>query len=982
MGAAMARPPFVGREVELNALARALEFRAERPGLLIGGEAGIGKTRLLDEFSSRIALRGATVTRGGCLRLGTNALPLAPFVEALGRLRESVGDNETIFGGAETRELAMLLPELGRRPPHEPERIRLYEAVRRVFDRVPDPTLLILEDVQWADRSSLELLSYLVRRLRHGRTLVVASLRSDEAVDEAVGAALVELGGSDRAQRLDVAPLAVDALATLVRAVRPEASDETLDWIIGRSEGNPFFAQELAASQWVPGAALPPTLRDLLLLRVRGIGEQARKVLELVAVAGRPVGGILLEIAFEGSSVELDKGLAETVAHGLLSTEPDTTRVALHHELLGDAIRERMSPRERANAHARLAAILSDRPDLGLRTEAGRHGELARHWLAAERMAEALEESVRAAQAAERLPAWAEAHAHYQRALSLWELVPQAASVAGSDHAGLLDRAASVAFVAYEHAGAVVLERAAIAETDERAEPVRLGGMYARLGCWLDAADGRLDFPAAADRALSLIPPEPPTPDRAFALYAAAGSRMETFRYREATAFASEGAAMAAAVGASSSEGLACAIRGFSRFQLGDEERAIADLRGAVSLVAEDLDPYAQLVPHLSLADALTRTADATAAMSALAAFRVVADRFDLQRIWEPYIRGLELEVDFNQGEWNACQRGVDDLLRTEPAAHVVDAARYLRGRIRVQRGQLDDGEADLRAVHASMDLRFNLRGRWAWVGLGELELARGRADRALDVVDAAMGSVVEEGVLPKVHLTVLGLRAAADRLEAATTRNDAGVAREMRARAAEHRIHLDAALSGTLVEGMTVGPTVRALGAWGLAEATRLDRASDPDSWAEAANGLERWIAPHLVPYARSRQAEALLGRGQRRDAGRVLCVAWEQALALGATTVLERVASLARRARLDLSMTPPSPIESTSLDGYGLSPREREVLDLLIEGRTNREIAERLFISDKTASVHVTHILDKLGVPTRGAAAALAARRHSGQQ
>jgi DNA-binding CsgD family transcriptional regulator len=175
---------------------------------------------------------------------------------------------------------------------------------------------------------------------------------------------------------------------------------------------------------------------------------------------------------------------------------------------------------------------------------------------------------------------------------------------------------------------------------------------------------------------------------------------------------------------------------------------------------------------------------------------------------------------------------------------------------------------------------------------------------------------------------------------------------------------------------------SVRALGAWGLAEATRLDRACDPDSWATATDALESWIAPHLVPYARCRQAEALLGCGRRRDAGRVLGTAWERALALGMTTALENVASLARRARLDLSMTAPSPVESTGLDNYGLSPREREVLDLLIEGRTNREIAERLFISDKTASVHVTHILDKLGVPTRGAAAALAARRHLGQQ
>jgi DNA-binding CsgD family transcriptional regulator len=974
------RPPFVGRDAELGALAEALELRSERPGLLIGGEAGIGKTRLLGQFSSRAAAFGATVIRGGCLPLGASTLPFAPFVEALGRLRESLGDDEAIFGGTDARALAALLPELGARPTREPERIRLYEAARAVFDRVPDPTLLVIEDVHWADRSSLELLSYLMRRLRQGRTLVVASFRSEAVADEAPGSVLAELVASDRARRIDVPPLEGLALDALVRAVRPDGSADTLAAIATRSEGNPFFARELAASGWLPGRALPPTVRELLRIRLQGIAEPARQVLELVAVAGRSVDGELIEAVFGGSAAELDQGLAEGIAHGLLMNDAETTRVALHHELLGDAVRERMSPRDRANAHGRLAAILSDRPELGLRTEAGRHGELARHWLAAERHYEALQESIRAADAAAQLPAWAEAYAHCQRALSLWDLVPGAASVAATDHAGLLDRAAFLAFVANDEPGAVMLERAAIAETDELAEPLRLGRMYARLGCWLDLVGEARQWPAAAERALALIPADPPTPDRAFALWGAAAARHETCRYREAVALSTDATAMAAAVGATSIEGMALAVRGSAGFQLGDEAQAVADLQRGIVLTADSDDPYALLVPHVNLPDVLTRTRDATAAMSALAAFRVVAERVDVLQIWEGYIRGLELEVHFNQGEWDACARGVDELLRAEPAAYVVDAARYLRGRIRVQRGQLDEGEADLRAVHASSDRRFNLRGRWAWVGLVEAELARRRPERGLDVIDDAMASLVDEAVTTRVHLAVLGLRSAADALDVPTGRR---VEAEVRARAVAHRACLNAALSGSLVPGMTVGPTIRTLGAWGLAEAARLDGRADPAAWAAAAEALEGWIAPHLVPYALTRQAAALLGCGRRRDAGRVLGAAWQRTLALGATTMQESILSLARRARLELAgQAPGPPANGARLDRLGLSPREREVLDLIIEGRTNREIAALLFISEKTASSHVTHILAKLGVPTRGAAASVAARLQLGRE
>ncbi len=161
---------------------------------------------------------------------------------------------------------------------------------------------------------------------------------------------------------------------------------------------------------------------------------------------------------------------------------------------------------------------------------------------------------------------------------------------------------------------------------------------------------------------------------------------------------------------------------------------------------------------------------------------------------------------------------------------------------------------------------------------------------------------------------------------------------------------------------------------AWAAAEAARLDGPGEPGLWLGAAQALEGWIVPHEVAHARYRLSEALLRAGARAGAGDALRAAYRRATELGLGPLLEQLASLARRGRLDLGRRPRD--ESRATNQFGLSTREREVLGLLVAGRSNREIGEMLFISEKTASVHVTHILDKLGVSSRGAAAAFAAR------
>jgi predicted ATPase len=522
MAAGIGQGAFVGRAEELARLDAALLERIDRPGFFVGGEAGIGKTRLLREFAARARAAGATVVFGGCLETGAETLPFAVFVEALGRLHESLGERADAVFGPGQAELAVLVPALGEAPTGDGNRIRLYEAVRDALDRADDPTVLVLEDLHWADRSSLELLSYLVRRLRHGRTLVFATFRSDEITAEHPATpVLAELARAGRSQLIDLAPLDRVEIDRLVGDLCPDASPLESDAIAVRSEGNPFFVTELARPSGGPGDPLPATLRDLLLVRIAGLPPAARRVVDLLAVIGRPASPALLRAAWDGDRVDLDAGLAVALDRQVLVTTQSGARTTFRHDLLADAVRSGLGPIERVRLHERLAELLAGRPDLAAPTRAGAAAELARHWVAAERNPEALSASVRAATEAERIPAWAEALAHYEAALATWDRLPDVAAVGELDHAEVLHRAASVAGTGHmqDIRRSVDLERRAISEINEVADPARAGEAWASLARWYGG--GPRDFLSmviAAERAIDLVPARPPSHARGLAL--------------------------------------------------------------------------------------------------------------------------------------------------------------------------------------------------------------------------------------------------------------------------------------------------------------------------------------------------------------------------------------------------------------------------------------------------------------------------------
>jgi len=429
MGGRVASPTFIGRieELELLEAARGRAADADPAVVLVGGEAGVGKTRLVAELSVRCTADMTRVLVGGCVPVGDGALPYAPVVEVLRVLLADLGaDAMRGLVGPSWPEVARLLPALG-----APDRIglsdqaaqaRLFELLLGLFGRLGEqgPLVLVVEDLHWADRSTRDLLAFLIRNLRWQRILLVVTYRSDEPGQQRLGPYLAELDRAGRVERLELARLdQAQTRAQLVGILGAAPAAELVDGVFARSEGNPFFTEELLAVVRAGSGELPATLRDLLRGRVQAPPEQARHVLEVVAVAGRQVPHRLLATVAGLDDRQLDGALREAVASQLLVTAPGQDGYDVRHALVREVIDADLLPGERARLHATLAAAIAAHP-----AQAGggatMAAELAYHWEAAGELERALPAAIEAGVQAERTFAFAEALRHYERALEQW----------------------------------------------------------------------------------------------------------------------------------------------------------------------------------------------------------------------------------------------------------------------------------------------------------------------------------------------------------------------------------------------------------------------------------------------------------------------------------------------------------------------------------------------------------------------------------
>ncbi len=971
-------PSFVGRAAELAALRDALE----RAGTgiagvaLVTGESGVGKSRLLAELAAGARDGGALVLQGDCIELGEGELPYAPVVGALRDLARVVEpgtlDELPVAG---RQELARLVPELApaAEPGGAPSQAVLFEAVLALLARLADerPVLLVLEDVHWADRSTRDLFAFLARNLRRERVLLVATYRSDELHRRhPLRGLLAELERLPEVERVELARLSRPEVEEQLAGILESApSADLVTRVHARSEGNPFFAEELVAA----GAEgpLPDSLRDALLLRVEALPDAAQEPLRVLAAAGRPVSGTLLAAAAGVGEDAMSTPLRETVTHNIVSVT-DAGNLRFRHALFGEAVYDDLLPGERARRHRALAEALAGDPELAGASESIAAAELAHHWHAAHDLPAALAAAVKAGFASRSAGALAEAARQFGVALELWDQVPDAEKRAGIGHAALLMQAGDAAHLAADHdQGTALLTRAA--QAFEAAGDVAAAALaQTRLGRGLWSAGRTNEALEAHSRAVELMP-ETPTAERAEVLALLARTLMLRDQIEESLPVAEEALAIARAVGAPQVEGHALNTLGVDVGQLGDRERGIEHLRAALRLATELAAPDDIGSAYVNLGDTIDQAGRIEEAAELGIEGIEACELAGVGRLAGAFVASEVALRLIRLGRYESAARLVADALELNPTGIAEAGLRQARAQLLIERGDPRAAEPELELIREMVEGANDPQ----WVGpfaSAEVEQAlwRGDADAAAGAAERALSLLGETVVMVSMTapLHAHAMRAEADRRALARARSEP----EEPGRTEELRDRLD-----DLV-GVGAGPEVHAWAALARAEAERAGGGpSVAAAFGSAAERFAELAMPFRTAYARLREVEAALAEGARgRDVADRLAEARNLAREIGAPLLLAEIEALARRGRVPLEATDePAAAEAPSADDhFGLTSRELEVLALVAEGHTNREIGERLYMSDKTASVHVSRILVKLSVRNRGEAAATAHR------
>jgi ATP/maltotriose-dependent transcriptional regulator MalT len=994
MGGRVASPTLVGRVEELQVLeaARRRAADGEPAVVLVGGEAGVGKTRLVAELTTRCTIDGIRVLYGGCIPVGEGTLPYAPIVEALRALLADLGgDQVRALIGPSWLELAHLLPSLG-----EPEgdllgqatQTRLFELLLGLLGRLSDqaPLVLVIEDVHWADHSTRDLLSFLVRNLRRERVLLIVTYRSDEPQPARLGPWLAEL---DRGpvQRLQLPRFQrAELVAQLTGILRAAPDADLVDAVFARSQGNPFFTEELIEGVRVGSDALPATLRDLLGGRIQVLSAPAQQTLKVAAVAGRPISHRLLAAVAELDDERLIVALREAVAAQLLVARPGNDGYDLRHALLREVVDADLLPGERMALHAAYARVLADRPELADASPAVAAAELAAHWQAASDPVRALPALVVAGRTAEQAGAFPEAYRHYQQGLALWDQVPNAAQLCGLDRVDLLLRAG----VAAGQAGHVEPSRMLFAEAldrlDPAADPMRAARLLMVLGRrYWEAGDEPASL-ASFDKATRLLPAEP-SADRARVLAAHAYALQLAGRTNEAAERAEEALAVARRVGARAEEAHALDIVGTCIADKGDVATGIDHLVKARRLAEQVGYPQAIARAYLNLGSLLRRAGRLEESWEVTCQGYEAARRFGIQRAMGSFLAANMASHLLDTGRWEDAERLLGNVLRDGAAAAF--RLHLVAGRLDAARGDFAAAQEHLEvAVRSSPSAHERIGSALALAELaiwqGRLEDARALLDTAHSLFDDLTAKRGYGDDLPGWEGVVsyaLGLRLEADCAELARAHRSAAGIAEAKRRAEPLITTVHQMLSERGQQAYAQEALVPVYATMGQAEFARLEGRSDPELWHRAATLWDRLSFAYPAAYARFREAEALLAsRGPRPEAEQAIQAAHQTVVRLGAAPLRREIEALARRGRLQLAeptdpaCQPKAP--RSQAESLGLTPREAEVLALVAEGRTNRQIGQALFITEKTASLHVSHILTKLGVAGRGEAAAVAHR------
>jgi DNA-binding CsgD family transcriptional regulator/tetratricopeptide (TPR) repeat protein len=961
-------PVLVGRTDEL----RQLECGLERAGsgslttFLVAGEAGVGKSRLVEEFLRRGRRSGARVLVGECMDAGEGALDHVALLQVLGQAAAiAPGSVVARMPDAKRAELAMLVPDLGSDlvvPPKGGDQTRLFDAVLDLLTRLArgTPVVLVIEDLHWSDRSTRELVSFVVRRVQDVGMVVVATYRDDElGPDHPLRPLLAALERLQNVERLDLARLGPDEAQRLVESiVGGQPGAELLTELIARSDGNPFFVEELLAAGPEAGE-LPRHLADLLLLRVDATSSGTRLAVRAAAVGGQRVDARLLEAVVGGDPGVLTESLRGAVAHHILV--PSARGYAFRHALVREAVEGALLPGERQRLHLAWAAAYErdvvEHP--AVRNAAAR----AYHWSAADRPSRALPAFFEAAVEAEAVRAYAAAAEHYERVLALWDREVPATADLPVERVDVAERGVDAAQAAGDHARGSVLARQALAHLGPGVDAVRAGLLHARLGLHLRGLGDVAGAHEAFEQALRSVPTDPPSPERASVLGDFAEALMLSGDRGRAEVVGEEALEVARAVGAVGTEAQALTLLA-KLSDLRDLEGSTAGHWEALRVAEEVGDPRHRCRAYVSLAFVQWLAGDLAASRSTAERGLEVAVEAGLEGSWGSWLRTNAAAGHLSLGDWQAAARLTDETTRLGPTG--VPAAQNVIGRARlaILAGRLDEAQQLLGSM-AESTAEALLQPDYFEV-CAELAMWQRRPETARNVLDQAVELLDEneQAWLPPV--LAWATAAVADAAGSGPDDPSIGLFHDRVA----SRLEPETALP----------PVQRPWVRVAHAELARLRKTPTPALWDRAEKAWDALSIPYLAAYCRFRQAEAILVTdGSRSQAKQLLRAAHQTSSRLGAQPLREEIEALARRGRIDLQPRPaPEEGAGTPLphERLGLTPREWDILQHVAQGTRNAQIATTLFISEKTVERHVTSILSKLGATNRVEAAGIVHR------
>lgn len=948
----------MGRDDEMARLVAILDAVEDGPArtLLLGGEAGIGKTRLVSEALARLGGR-AYVMSGRCPYSGVQPPAYVPVMEALHGLVADLGVEAVArLAGPGRAELARLEPSLGpAAPDSELGRSRLMEALVDLVERLSDrhPVVLVVEDVHWAGPSTLDLLGYAATTM-HAPVLLVLTYRSEELPPRhPVLAYLTEMSRRPNVHTMTLERLDPVSVELIVRHVRKDATSGDVEAVAKLSGGIPFYVEELSDCPH-PRQGAPEALLQLLRSRLDSLPSMTRRLLGAASLAPGAVDDEHLARVTEMTVDEMEDALRAAVDHYVLVPDRPPGRYAFRHALLRQAVAGALLPGERRRLHEAWAGVLEADAERDPATAI----VVAHHWVAAHAVEPAFAWCLRAADAAARMCAPTEEVTLLGHVLEMWGSVSESRRADAGRRADVLERAAEVAWVLGDGAQACDWADEALADVPP-SEPRRRSRLLAvRAKASPDWASPRVGV--MVEESVRLADAEPPSTELAQAL--ALSAVWHSMRSEEAQA--QRDAERLIAVGRALDEPRFVAD---GRGVLAARAEVRGDLDGAFRMNAEAMEQAMACGAEQSVLMGQTRGSAILLeagryddCLRVTAAARTYAHDRGLARLQEAWISVNEAEALEALGRWDEAVEVLRRVLDTLPAGSTDPGTATVLGRILVRRGDPGaDAVVDGLAAAPSEQLHEPQILVPLACCLALREHARGRPQRCLQVLAENIPGRLSPEQLAYWAWDVLPLAAAAQAAGGIPEDPDWYPA-------------LVAAASGRLTPRKVIAQAVAE------AELSTLRCEDELVAWRHVVD-LGEALPAYEKAYALYRCATASLA--MEADQGHVaewLAHAGRLATQMGATPLAGQLTTLARRHHVPLPTSPRRRVDCAELPApaYGLTEREHEVLSLVAAGRTNAAIARQLYISPKTASVHVSHILAKLGVASRTEAAAVAYR------